>query len=370
MKAFSSILACGLAIPVVGRSDIFCLTRDDCKQRQKELGLKKFKSGKYANMGRGCFSKFDTLYWSVGGSYEQKTTSDLGWSAKVRVMCGEAEQISTVAPTNAPMPTNAPTTIPAVTATPTKETIIPEVDESTIPTYEPTNETEYEVVTNSTQVPTLAPTLTPNNYTAYQNSIVQDDGDVELTESVFASEESDTAKGTSNMSNQTDVTDVDEQVEVAEAYLTDLKHANSSNRLLEIGVAVCSIGLLFAAALIHRSRQRSKSQNGNNETIADVSVGNSRSESFDTENASTEDLAQNMIEMAETASENTDGMSCLIPADYDQRSLASSTSFGDGTSELMWSSVVTSNSASTSIGVDSTYTNEESIETTKISNIT
>ena len=363
MKAFSSILACGLAIPVVGRSDIFCLTRDDCKQRQKELGLKKFKSGKYANMGRGCFSKFDTLYWSVGGSYEQKTTSDLGWSAKVRVMCGEAEQISTVAPTNAPMPTNTPTTIPAVTATPTKETIIPEVDESTIPTYKPINETEYEVVTNST----LAPTLTPNNYTVYQNSTLQDDSEVELTESVFPSEESDTAKGTSNMSNQTNV---DEQVEVAEAYLTDSKQANSSSRLLEIGVAVSSIGLLFAAALIHRSRQRSKSQNGNNETIAEVSEGNSRSESFDTENGSTEDLAQNMIEMAETAGENTDGMSCWIPADYDQHSLASSNSFGDGTSELMWSSVVSSNSASTSNGVESTYTNEESVETTKISNIT
>mmetsp|Transcript_5351 Transcript_5351/g.7742 ORF Transcript_5351/g.7742 Transcript_5351/m.7742 type:complete len:356 (-) Transcript_5351:148-1215(-) len=355
MKAISKcvfMLASGLALPVVGRSDIFCLTRDDCKKRQNELGLKKFKSGRYSNMGRGCFSKFDTLYWSTGGSYEEKTTYDLGWSAKVRVTCGEAEQISTVAPSD------APTTTPVITDKPTKSTI-PTYETS----YEPTYEREHEVATNFTS----APILTSNN-TVYQNSTIQDDSDVKLTESVFTSGESSTVEVTNNTSNETNVGKGDVQVEVAEAYLTDSKPAKASYRFLEIGVAVFSVGLLFVAAMIHRSRQRTKSQKRDNEPIADVSVENSRSDSFDTENVSTNALAQNMIEIAEAASENTDGMSCWIPTDYNQHSLAASTSFGDGTSELMWSSVATSESAS--IGTESTYTEEGSVKTTKISNIT
>ncbi len=295
-------------------------------------------------MGRGCFSKFDTLYWSTGGSYEQKTTYDLGWSEKVRVTCGEVEQISTMAPTNAP------------TSTPVTDT------PSTISTYEPTHETEHEVATNYTS----APILTSNNYTVYQNSTLQDDSDVKLTESLFASEESDTVEATSNMSNETD-NESAVQVEVAEAYLTDSKPVEASHRFLEIGVAGFSVGLLFVAALIHRSRKRSKTQNRTNEPIAEVSLENSRSESFDIEDLSTNPLAQNMIEIAEAASENTDGMSCWIPTDYNQHSLAESTSFGDGTSELMWSSVGTSNSAS--IATESTYTEEESVTTAKISNI-
>ena len=95
MKVFSSfvlLLACELAIIniVVGSSNIFCLTRDDCKRRQKELGLKRFKSGNYDNMGWGYFSKNNNLYWVEGGSYQQITTSDLGSSFKKRVTCGGA----------------------------------------------------------------------------------------------------------------------------------------------------------------------------------------------------------------------------------------------------------------------------------------
>lgn len=348
MKAVSQcvFMACGLAVPVVGRSDIFCLTRDDCKQRQNELGLKKFKSGRYSNMGRGCFSKFDTLYWSTGGSYEQKTTYDLGWSAKVRVTCGEAEQISTVAPSNAPTttPTNVPTSTLVVTDAPTK---------STLPT---SYETEHEVATNST-----------SNYTVHQNLTLQDDSDAELTEDVLASAKSDNVEGTNNTSNETEVESA-VQVEVAESYLTDSKPAEASHRFLEIGAAGVSVGLLFVAALIHRTRQKSKSQHRNNEIVDEASVENSRSDSFDTNDISTNTLAQNMIEMAEIASKNTDGMSCWTPTDYYQHSLDDSSSFGDEISEQMWSSVGTSNSAS--IGTDSTYKDENSVKTAKISNIT
>ena len=151
---------------MVGRSDIFCLTREDCKQRLIPQGLTTFESGsKYGNMGRGCFSKFDTLYWSGGGSYEQKTTYDLGSEKKIRVTCGKAEPISTMAPTKAP--TMAPVTpAPVVTDTPTEETIVPAVDENITISI---TETEDEVATNFTPAE-----LSPNNSTEYRDSTSPD----------------------------------------------------------------------------------------------------------------------------------------------------------------------------------------------------
>mmetsp|Transcript_30155 Transcript_30155/g.60581 ORF Transcript_30155/g.60581 Transcript_30155/m.60581 type:complete len:340 (-) Transcript_30155:95-1114(-) len=335
-SSFALLLACGMSVPttVVGRSDVYCLTQDDCKQRQQELGLKKFKSGKYGNMGRGCFSKYTTLYWSVGGSYKQQTTTDLGSTAKKRVMCGEAEQISTVAPTN------EPTAAAVVTDTPT---IIPEV------TY--INETEN--ATNSTTVG-----LSPSNFTVYQNSTSQDDTATDPAESLLASDESDT--GTNYTSNETDVGEEVVHGEVTEAYLTDSKQMKASDRLLGVGVAVFSIGLLLVAAYVHRSKQRSKNQNENIEPITEMSTENARPESFDVENGSTDDLAQNTIEVFEAASEGVDDMGCWSTPNYNQHSLASSTSFGDGSSENMW----------TSIGTESTYREEESVETSKRSNMT
>eukprot|EP00986_Skeletonema_menzelii_P018939 scaffold26930_cov160-Skeletonema_menzelii.AAC.1 len=399
MKAFSSpvlLITSGLTIPktVLGRSDIFCLTRDDCKQRQDELGLKKFKSGSnYGHMGRGCFRKFDTLYWSEGGSYEQKTTSDLGWSEKIRVTCGKAEQISTIAPTN--VPTKAPTPAPVITVvtdTPTEETIVPEVDEDTTSI----TETEDEVATNSTPAG-----LSPNNYTEYQNSTSQYG---KAAESLLAGE--DLVEGANYTSNETDLREeavqeeaaqeeavqeealqeeavqveavqveavqeeaIQEEVfqgEVVEEYLTDSNQANTSYRLLEISVAVVSIGLILVAALSHRSRRRSKSQHKNNDDIADVTTRNPRPESLDIENGSADDNVQNTIAAFEAASEGIDGMGCWTPAYYNQGSHASSTSYGDGTSsygegtsfeygasETMWGSIAS----------ESTYKEEVSVAT-------
>jgi hypothetical protein len=109
MNAFSSLfllLAFGMANSVVGR-DVFCLTETECKQRQKVLGLKTFKSGRYGDMGYGCFSKHSTLYWSVAGTYKQQSTMDLGTTVKKRVMCVE-EEISTKEPTNEPTAAETP----------------------------------------------------------------------------------------------------------------------------------------------------------------------------------------------------------------------------------------------------------------------
>ena len=298
---FGLLLACGIANTVVG-SDVFCLTEKDCKQRQKELGLTKYKSGRYGNMGHGCFSKHSTLYWSKGGSFKEMTAMDLGSSEKKRVMCGEAELISTVAPTNEPTPAVV------VTATPTEETvfIIPiasddepidePIDENgngTVTPPESTNvtETENEVTTNST----LAE-LTPNNETAYQNMTAQDD--------------TATANGTTYPSIETEVDeDLEEAVlegELVETYLTDSKQNETAARLLQIGVAVFAVALLLVAAFIHRSRQIS--QDRNVDSIATAAATDFRPESFDIETGGSDDLPQNSIEVFDAASEEIDDM--------------------------------------------------------------
>jgi hypothetical protein len=338
MNAFSSLfllLVCGITNSVVG-SDVFCLTQSDCKQRQKELGLNRFKSGKYGDMGRGCFSKYSTLYWSVGGTYEQQTTMDLGSTAKKRVMCGKAEQISTKSPTN------EPTAAEIIILFASDDDPTPESTPSPAPTDNDAKTSPITETENEFSTPTE---FSPTN----------------------ASEDSETVDGTNYPSNEIEVVEeVGEGVakgEIVEAYLTESKQSEVSARLLQIGVALFAVGLLVVAAFIHRSRHR------NNESTATVMTRQSIQNSVEIERGSSDDLPQNTMEVFDSmseddTSEDINDMGCWAPADYNQQSQSSATSFGDRSSLGDSSSV----SMWKSIGVASTYREEESVTTSKISN--
>ena len=164
-----------------------------------------------------------------------------------------------------------------------------------------------------------------------------------------AQDDTATANGTTYPSIETEVDeDLEEAVlegELVETYLTDSKQNETAARLLQIGVAVFAVALLLVAAFIHRSRQIS--QDRNVDSIATAAATDFRPESFDIETGGSDDLPQNSIEVFDAASEEIDDMGCWAPNNFNQRSLASGTSLGDSTY---------------------TYTEAESVKTSKISN--
>jgi hypothetical protein len=108
MKAFSTfglLLAVYIADTAAEDSDtVYCLTKEDCKQKKEELGFSTFKSKDYGKYGRGCFSKGETLYWGTGGTYERKTEMNMRYGRE-RVTCEEAKQTSSPSsqPTDKPV---------------------------------------------------------------------------------------------------------------------------------------------------------------------------------------------------------------------------------------------------------------------------
>ena len=305
MKTFASIVALLTAIqcsPTMGGAGGFCLNRDECKERKNELGLKTFKSGKYAKMGLGCFSKYSTLYWSEGGTDEQMTTTKFqGSQAKERVMCHENEQISTDSPTNEPtIITNAPTAEP--TAEPTTEPTFLVFVSDINPIDVDVNETgENQTSTNST----LAAETVNENLAVYNDTSESDLSSSEIDDSVVAGE--------------------GQNVELKTDYLPSSSTFNLGDSLLEIGIAVGALASLLVAAIIHRRTKNRKS----NEAI----VNDNDAKSIETENNDISSLHKNAVKALEAASDKVDDMSCWVAAE-----LGASSSMGGGSSSILWDS--------------------------------
>jgi hypothetical protein len=446
MNAFSSLfllLAFGMANSVVGR-DVFCLTETECKQRQKVLGLKTFKSGRYGDMGYGCFSKHSTLYWSVAGTYKQQSTMDLGTTVKKRVMCVE-EEISTKAPTNEPTAAETPAafddntidenedgtgTTPETTArdptdndtktsqitatknevaihsTPTESNdtvdhdttsqereadetaqyLLDSVD-TNFPSHEtevvediaeeasegetaqhsldseemnypaqhsldsevtnfPSHETEVveDIAEEASEGETAQHSLDSEgtNYPLHETEVVEDNAE-EASEGETAQHSLD-SEDTNYPSHETEVVveDIAEETSegvVVEAYLTKTEQIDVSARLLQIGVAVFAVGLLLVAAFIHRSRERKRQRTNSVKR-------QSKPDSIEIERGSLDDLPQNTIEVFDAKSEDIDDVGCWTPANFNQKSQSSATSFGENSTVGLWRS----------LGITSSYT--------------
>lgn len=61
-----------------------CLTQSTCEGRQQQMGFANFYAGTYEDFG--CFSRNNNLFWGIGGTEEQMSTSDLS-KKKERVWC-------------------------------------------------------------------------------------------------------------------------------------------------------------------------------------------------------------------------------------------------------------------------------------------
>lgn len=342
MKAFLTfglLLAVYIADTAAEDSDaVYCLTKEDCKQKKEELGFETFKSGEYGKYGRGCFSKGKTLYWGKAGTYERKTEMNMR-DGRVRVTCEEAKQTSS--------PSSQPTDAPV------DETVfLPIIDSETIEL-------------NKTGTLELSANETEHDESLAGSDTVTED---EVTENVDVDgeeveDDSDQKEGDGN--EEEDV--AGDEDNVTSQYLVESdKQQDASGRILQISVAVLSVGVLAVAAYVHRSRQR---RNDDATAAAVATIPSLSTGSYDIEHGRSSDneLPKNTEDVFQAETEEVDTGS-WAPASYDRSgSLDSATSYGasgseDGDTDSMWESIQ---------GIVSQYTDVEdkSLKTSKISNI-
>lgn len=87
-----------------------CRNQKKCKARSKQLGYVKYYVGNYD--AKGCYSKGDAVYFGVGGTVEQKSTSSLA-GGKERIWCG-AEQSNQSAPKITNSPVSSPSSVGSI----------------------------------------------------------------------------------------------------------------------------------------------------------------------------------------------------------------------------------------------------------------
>lgn len=339
MKAFLTfglLLAVYIADTAAEDGDIvYCLTKDDCKQKKEELGFKTFKSGEYGKYGRGCFSKGTTLYWGTGGTRQRKTEMNMR-DGRERVTCEEAKQTSS--------PSSQPTDAP--------------VDETVfLPVYD--SET---IESNKTGTLELSA-----NETEHDESLAGSDTDLDIVKEEEEGEEvgdnNDEKEGDGN--EEEDVVGVEDNV--TSQYLVESdKQQDASGRILQISVAVLSVGVLAVAAYVHRSRQR---RNDDATAAAVATIPSLSTGSYDIEHCRSSDneLPKSTVDVFQAETEEVDTGS-WAPASYDQSgSLDSVTSDGasgseDGDTESMWEGIQ-------GIVSQNTDADDKSVKTSKISNI-
>lgn len=340
MKAFSTfglLLAVYIADTAAEDSDtVYCLTKEDCKQKKEELGFSTFKSKDYGKYGRGCFSKGETLYWGTGGTYERKTEINMR-NDRVRVTCEEAKQTSS--------PSSQPTD-----ATVDETVFLPVLDSEIIESNK--TGTWLELSANETE---------HDESLAGSNTVTED----EVTENVGVEEEGEEVEDDYD-EKEGDGNEEEEEDNVTSQYLVESDKHDASGRILQISVAVLSVGVLAVAAYVHRSRQR---RNDDATAAAVATIPSLSTGSYDIEHGRSSDneLPKSTVDVfqAETGEVDTGSWA---PASYDQScSLDSATSYGasgseDGDTESLWEGIQ---------GIVSQYTDvdDKSVKTSKISNI-
>jgi hypothetical protein len=349
MKAFSTfglLLAVYIADTAAEDSDtVYCLTKEDCKQKKEELGFSTFKSKDYGKYGRGCFSKGEALYWGTGGTYERKTEMNMR-DGRERVTCEEAKQTSS--------PSSQPTDKPV------DETVfLPVLDSEIIESNNKTG-TWLELSANETE---------HDESLAGSNTVTEDEvtknvdvNSVKEEEEDEVEDDYDEKKGDGN--EEEDV--AGEEDTVTSQYLVESeKQQDASGRILQIGVAVLSVGVLAVAAYVHRSRQR---RNDDATAAAVATIPSLSTGSYDIEHGRSSDneLPKNTVDVFQAETEEVDNGS-WAPASYDQSASLDSASTGasgseDGDTESMWEDIR---------GIVSQYTDvdDKSVKTSKISNI-
>lgn len=130
-----------------------CASESACNTRRQELDIPRFEVGEFPM--KGCFSKNDIAYWSIGGTKEEELREELPGSQE-RIWCTMADDASL-------FPTPSSTTIPTTTTTSTTTTATSSSSSSTateLPTIVVTR------VGGTSNVPTMITTTTTEEGTS------------------------------------------------------------------------------------------------------------------------------------------------------------------------------------------------------------